>query len=694
MAPSTHKPAPRYLTIGGALVFLAAMTTLVLISRSVNAPILPYVAALVLGGAMVSVALWRSGPISGWIVLLVAAIGHGLALFGYAPYEDDYFRFIWDGWRLVETGTPYGIPPENFFDDLSVPAPLQDVLEWMNYPEHPTIYGPTLQGLFGLNYLVSGTNELGLRLLFASATLGLIALLLRQHPPQRVALFAWNPLVVAETTLHIHPDIILAFFLSAALLAGRRYAALAGLFLGLAAATKLVALAAFPLLFRLRPIALVTALTTLAVTYGIFAIQGLGAGFDSTETFAASWYFNPFAFQALVLTLGGGWGRIAALLIAGAIVIWLHASARDLKSLPLAEIFGIILLFAPAVNAWYLLWLLPFAIGRDRIWPYVASAVLPLSYLTGLHLGDYSLEEFAVHPIAQNVEWAAIGLALVFDIWRGLGRKHDSSAPSTPVETPQVSVIIPALNEEDCVGTAVRGIKSAAPNGICEVIVADNGSTDRTALEAMNAGALVVSEPERGYGAACLAAIAKLDPKTNIILFMDADLADAPEDAHALIAPLIDGRADMVIGSRTLGTIESGAMSAPQRFGNWLAPALVRFIWGVHYSDLGPFRAIRRDALERLAMADRDFGWTIEMQVRAAKMDMRICERPVLYRRRVGTSKISGTVRGVILAGWKILYVIAREAFGDFDKGTSRARPGTSRKNQPVTKQPHQANTP
>ena len=200
------------------------------------------------------------------------------------------------------------------------------------------------------------------------------------------------------------------------------------------------------------------------------------------------------------------------------------------------------------------------------------------------------------------------------------------------------------------------------------MIVADNGSADQTAAVAKEAGAVVVYEPERGYGAACLAALSHVDRGTNIVLFMDADLSDDPADAEKVLRPVIQGSADLVIGSRTMGKIEPGAMNAPQRFGNWLARGLVRLIWSKRYTDLGPFRAISRDALERLAMSDRNFGWTIEMQVRAAKMNMRTTEVPVVYRKRIGVSKISGTISGVVAAGWKILFVIAREAFGDFEK--------------------------
>ncbi|MBA4767679.1 MAG: glycosyltransferase [Porphyrobacter sp.] len=238
--------------------------------------------------------------------------------------------------------------------------------------------------------------------------------------------------------------------------------------------------------------------------------------------------------------------------------------------------------------------------------------------------------------------------------------------PFTPVADARIAAIIPALNEEAAVGGVVSTVRTTLGPCLSQIIVVDNGSTDQTAQIAEAAGATVVREPQRGYGAACLAALAIVERNADIVLFVDSDGSDVVPDALRIIEPIIAGHADLVIGSRVAGVIEQGAMTAPQRFGNWLAPLLVRLIWGVRYTDLGPFRAIRRDALEQLAMQDRDFGWTIEMQVRAAKHGLRIIEVPTGYRRRIGVSKISGTVRGVILAGTKILFVIGREAFGDF----------------------------
>ncbi len=223
-----------------------------------------------------------------------------------------------------------------------------------------------------------------------------------------------------------------------------------------------------------------------------------------------------------------------------------------------------------------------------------------------------------------------------------------------------IKAVIPAFDEEQ----AIAGVIANAPAFLTEIIVVDNGSRDRTASIAASAGARVVAEPRRGYGRACKTGIANAG-RCDIILFMDADGADDPRDAHWLVAPIAAGEADLVIGSRALGTAEKGALTLPQRWGNRLACWLIARFWGVAYTDLGPFRAISAKALTRLSMDDDAYGWTVEMQARAAKLDLRVREVPAAYRKRIGRSKISGTVNGVIRAGSTILYVIFRERLRD-----------------------------
>ncbi|MGF1651129.1 MAG: glycosyltransferase family 2 protein [Hyphomicrobiaceae bacterium] len=236
--------------------------------------------------------------------------------------------------------------------------------------------------------------------------------------------------------------------------------------------------------------------------------------------------------------------------------------------------------------------------------------------------------------------------------------------PDSPFGT--VAVVVPVLNEAAALPSVIAGV----PDWVRLIVVADNGSTDGSGAIARKLGATVIVEPRRGYGSACLAALAALPPEIEIIVFMDGDASDDGSEMASLVRPIASGKADFVLGSRVLGERERGALTPQQIFGNWLACLLIRIIWRHRFTDLGPYRAIRHTALTQLRMADRDYGWTVEMQVKAVRQGLKLLEVPVRYRRRIGTSKVSGTVRGVIGAGAKILYIIFREAlFG----GRSRA---------------------
>ena len=218
-------------------------------------------------------------------------------------------------------------------------------------------------------------------------------------------------------------------------------------------------------------------------------------------------------------------------------------------------------------------------------------------------------------------------------------------------------LIIPALNEEPAIGLTLGQVPRTL---FKEIIVADNGSSDRTAEIARQAGATVVREPQRGYGSACLRALANLPPEVDTVVFMDADSSDDPREAVLLLQPILMGRADFVLGSRTLGTAERGSLQPHQRFGNELATFLIRVLFGHSYSDLGPFRAIRLDSLQKLNMQDRNYGWTIEMQIKAVQQKLRIEEIPVSYRNRIGVSKVSGNLKSSVMAGIKILWTVFR----------------------------------
>ncbi len=222
----------------------------------------------------------------------------------------------------------------------------------------------------------------------------------------------------------------------------------------------------------------------------------------------------------------------------------------------------------------------------------------------------------------------------------------------------QVDIIIPAYNEEESIGKVVQAI----PMGLVrEVVVCNNASTDATKNVAESNGATVVDVPQKGYGQACLAGIDYLTQKSSqpdVVVFLDGDYSDHPEELPLLLDPIRLEDMDMVIGSRALGNLEKGAMMPQQIFGNWLATTLIKIIYKYEFSDLGPFRSIKFDVLKDLDMQDQDFGWTVEMQVKAAKFKLKCKEVAVSYRKRIGVSKVSGTIKGTILAGHKILWTI------------------------------------
>jgi glycosyltransferase involved in cell wall biosynthesis len=222
--------------------------------------------------------------------------------------------------------------------------------------------------------------------------------------------------------------------------------------------------------------------------------------------------------------------------------------------------------------------------------------------------------------------------------------------------------VIPALDEEEPIAGVVREcLATGLPN---EVIVVDNGSTDRTAERAHEAGARVVTAP-RGYGRACAAGVRALSPECDIVVFLDGDGSDVPAFMNQLVDPVAHGKHDFVIGSRTRGHREPGSMNLQQIFAGRLAGLILRFLYGVHYTDMSPFRAIRRDALERLDMREQTYGWNLEMQMKAARDGLRVLEVPVNHRRRAGgESKVSGTFRGTFVAGSRIVATLVRVAVG------------------------------
>ena len=226
---------------------------------------------------------------------------------------------------------------------------------------------------------------------------------------------------------------------------------------------------------------------------------------------------------------------------------------------------------------------------------------------------------------------------------------------------PIITVIIPAFNEEKSIGKVVGDIDRDL---VKNVIVVNNNSTDNTVKEAKEAGAIVLDEKRKGYGWACLKGIEHSKTlNTDIVVFLDGDYSDYPQEIKDVIRPILEEDMDMVIGSRVLGQREKGSLTPQQVFGNWLATKLIRLFYGAKFTDLGPFRAIKSSSLEALKMADKTYGWTIEMQIKASKHKMQFCEVPVNYKKRIGVSKVSGTVKGTLFAGIKIIFAVFKYRF-------------------------------
>lgn len=242
-------------------------------------------------------------------------------------------------------------------------------------------------------------------------------------------------------------------------------------------------------------------------------------------------------------------------------------------------------------------------------------------------------------------------------------RPHDDGAPfhgRSDTGRSRIGVVIPAWNEEESIGLVLHDI----PPIVDEIVVVDNGSSDATASVASTAGATVLHEPRRGYGYACLSGVLHLAARgIDIVVFLDGDYADDPGELQRITGPLLKGDADFVLGSRALGSREHGALLPQARAGNFFAGCFIRLFWGVRFTDLGPFRAIRIVDLLAMNMRELRWGWTVEMQIKAAKRGLRCLEVPVSYRRRVGVSKVTGTLRGTLLASWRILATLFRHLF-------------------------------
>ena len=607
-----------------------------------------------------------------WVVAMVAVAARVALLPTQPDLSTDAYRYVWEGRVVLHGANPFALAPA----DSSLVTLRDSTFELINHKPLVTIYPPLAQGLFALGAWIA-PNLVALKSLFSLFDLGIVLVLVallraRGRPATHALIYAWSPLVIVETAHSGHLDAAGAFFLvlGVALLArGRRV--WGGVVLGASFLIKYLAIALTPFLLRRGFRAAIPAFIAVAVL-GYLPFLGAGDGLTrSLRTYGFDWSFNGPPFMALSILLRDGALVRWVLAALGALAV-LAISYRDRDLVRVTYfIVGTAILLSPTVYPWYLVWIVPFlCVFPNRAW-LLFTGLVALSYwvwivhdATGAWMLPNWILALEYMPFYGLLVWDAAATPRVLSsaspLRSGLPRMRTSSpslvgARRTPPAAMRVSIVMPARNEEVSIGLVLEEIPRHL---VDEVIVVDNGSTDRTAEVARLHGATVVQEPTPGYGAACLAGIARVASPSNVIVILDADHSDYPEDLPALLAPIASGEADLAIGSRTRGGAEPGALPWNQRFGNRLACALMRSLYGVRPTDMGPFRAIRRDALDALAMRDRTFGWNVEMHAKAVIEGLSIVEVPVRYRKRVGQSKISGTVRGTIRAGTKIIATI------------------------------------
>ena len=360
----------------------------------------------------------------GWAILFRV-----FGLLGGPIYEDDFYRYLWDAFRFAQDGTPYGMAPEAFFADPEVPARFQRILDQVNYPEVPTIYGPVTQLVFLLGYALSPGALVALQAPLILIDLLAIGLLLRLAPARAVLLYAWCPLVIKEIAFTAHPDGVAVSLLLAAVVLGQRERLRgAAVCLALAVGAKVLALLLVPfVLARARPVHWGLFAGTLVLLYLPFMLQG-GTDWGTLALFAREWEFNAAVFGLLKPWMSNPAARATCGLALFAGVAWYHVVYRRSasSSVPRGDwIYGGLLALWPVVNAWYLLWLLPFAVIRPSAWAWTASVAVLLSYVTGLNLDDLQMEPFG-HPVwVRPVEYGLIALAMAYDVSRRarLGRQ-------------------------------------------------------------------------------------------------------------------------------------------------------------------------------------------------------------------------------------------------------------------------------
>jgi len=621
------------------------------------------------------------------LVLLLGCVFRLSIVFAPPYLSDDIYRYVWDG-RVQAAGiNPYRYIPA---DDHLKGLRDEEIYPKINRRDYAhTMYPPAAEAIFLATTRIS-ESVTGMKLTmvgFEVFTVWILMQLLTSFGMSRqcILIYAWHPLAVWEFAGSGHVDPLAFAFIALALLARRRnWETATGVALGFATLSKLFPIVLFPALYKRwgwkMPVALAVTIIAGYLPYlrvGPLGVLGFLPGYAQERGLVSGEHF--FILGLANRLLGGVklpniiFISFACLVLLG-LSLWIiftreHDDHSYLKrSLLLGTAFMV--LFAPDFP-WYFAWLILFLC-------FVPS--IPILYLTvasfvlyGTWIADKPNSVFALKA-ALYIPWALIGIIAYLTHARSRGRSNHATSLANPVKSSnkdsnrsasestklEVAVVIAALNEEETIGEVVR----AVPRDIAdEIIVVDNASADLTAEKARAAGARVVTETKRGYGSAFRAGVNALSSDNRIIVFLDGDGSDVPEQMEMLVRPILDGTHDFVLGSRILGRRERGSMIFHQVLAGYMIGFLVRLLYGVRYTDMGPFRAIRRDALEGLAMREETYGWPLEMQMKAARSGLRILEVPVDYRRRSGgSSKISGTLKGSFLAASRILMTLTRIA--------------------------------
>jgi hypothetical protein len=608
----------------------------------------------------------------GLLIVLGFALAMRLVLAGEEPFlSTDLYRYIWDG-RVQAAGiNPYLYVPAD-----PALAALRDsaIYPHINRADYAVTAYPPLAEMFFLLVTRIGETLTVMRLAMVMCEIVIVVVLIdllrrRDLPVTAVVAYAWHPLALWEIANNGHVEALMVALMMLGvwlLLRARPVAGAAAI--ALAALAKPYAVFALPPFWRrwdwCVPLAAVAAITLCYLPYlgAGRAVFGFLTGYVAEEGIAGG---EGIWLTLLIQTLVGKIPGLPAVyaLVAAIIMIWLglRASARD-DTPPSAAIPDIVLLLTAGLflmspnYAWYFLALVPFIpLGAGApAWALTLGAIL-LYRPIFLPYNDLVWKTLATVPFLlalvivrhRRQERAEAG-QIKFD------RKLDASAPA------KTSVVIPCLNEEDAIAGVVREVLA---QGVDEVIVVDNGSTDATAARAREAGARVVSEPIRGYGRACAAGLQAVRQDTEIVCFLDGDGSDVPSHLPDVVAPIARGEADFVMGSRQRGRREPGSMTPQQLIAGHLAGILMRLVYGVRFTDMSPFRAMRVARLRSLGMSEHTYGWNLEMQMRAAAAGLRIREIPVDHRRRRGgISKVSGNFVAGLNAGWKIATTFLRLA--------------------------------